>query len=261
MIEPDTDDLTARPWEYPGRAPATSGLLLGGSFLPLTPPPDGDWGAAHVPGVGTLDQAFLLAGGPPIAQRTLVLAVGSNASPAVMRRKFAVLGVDAVVPFVAARVEGLAVGHSAHVSRTGFVAATGFREPGAVTDTFASWLDAEQLACLDATEPNYAPLDLPASELAVHLHGGGAADRVRVYDSHWGALGQPGVGPRPLADQETLYAWLARECEPWRSLVAPEPDDVRATMRRLAGDVAVLEAVRDAWAGQGWAHPTGLAPR
>lgn len=182
----DEDDLTARPWEYPGRSAKHSGLMLGPSFVPLTPPPNDDWGAALVDGAGTLDRALALAGGPPIAQRALVLAVGSNAAPAVMRREFASLIVDAVVPFVAVTVEGFGVGHSAHVSRTGFIAATGYRAPGEVTATFASWLDEEQLACLDATEPNYRRHRLSARHLPVRLDGGSTAAQVHLYDSVWG---------------------------------------------------------------------------
>lgn len=119
----------------------------------------------------------------------------------------AALGVDAVVPFVAVTVAGLRVGHSAHVSRTGFIAATGFRSSTAKSATFASWLDEEQLACLDASEPNYVrqPLDLPAT-----LDSGRPASDLWVYDSIWGVLGHPDDGPpgrrrpAPRGDAERL---------------------------------------------------------
>lgn len=270
------DDLTARPWEYPGRSATCTGLLLGGEYVPVQAPADGDWGAARlvdrarfgadgrvVGAAGdTLDAGLAAAGVAPVAQRTLVLAVGSNASPSVMRRKFAALGVAPVLPFIAATAEGLAVGHSAHVSLPGFVAATGFRRAGAQTTTFAALLDAPQLDCLDAAEPNYERRLLSRDDVPVTLDGGSLARHVQLYDSRWGALGPPaGSGlpsPRTLLPQDDLYGWLAQHCPPWCGLVRPGPDH-RATMGRLAADRGLREAVRDAWAELGWSRPTGLA--
>ncbi len=66
-----------------------------------------------------LDSLLQAAGGPPTAARTPVLAVGSNASPAQVRRKMANAGLATQVPITAVRVRGLTVGVSAHVSRPG----------------------------------------------------------------------------------------------------------------------------------------------
>ncbi|NYE00723.1 hypothetical protein BJY21_001907 [Kineosphaera limosa] len=239
------DDLAARPWQYPGVPAEGTGVLLGDRFMRLPGSP-GD----------ALDELLQAARVAPVAQRTLVLAVGSNASPGVMRRKFAALGVAPVVPFLAVEVEGFAVGHSAHVSRPGFIAATGFRCPGTTTSTFASLLDDDQLACLDATEPNYLRRTLTRAELPVTLAGGTRPEQVSLYDSRWGVLGD--ATPEPLLPQEERYAWLATHCPPWRRLVPPEAD-LRATMIRLASDETLREAVRDAWAAKGWSHPSGLA--
>lgn len=279
MSAPDkADDLVARPWEYPGRPAAFSGLLLGGAYVPLQAPDDGDWGTARLarPGrsgadgqvVGdagdTLDDVLAASGSAPVRQRTLVLAVGSNASPAVMRRKFAALGVAPVVPFVAVAAEGLAVGHSAHVSLSGFVAATGFRQAGVCTPTFVSLLEPTQLDCLDVTEPNYERRLLTCDEVPVTLDGDALAPQIQLYDSRWGVLSAPAGSqlrsPRTLLPQDDLYSWLVEHCPPWRSLVEPGSDH-RATMGRLAADRRLREAVRDAWREQGWSRCSGLAGR
>lgn len=263
------EDLAVTPWTYPGRSAEGSGVLLGQSYVALTAPADGDWGAARLRGTArfgtdggvvgragaTLDEALHAAGVASVPQRTLVLAVGSNAAPGVMRRKFAALGTAPVLPFLAVHVRGFAIGHSAHVSLPGFIAATGFRRAGATTDTFASLLDDDQLACLDATEPNYVRRALGGA-LPVTSQGGARCAQIHFYDSRWGVLGR--LAPEPLLPQEELSRRLAAHCPPWRRLLGPHTGP-RARMLRLAGDRALREAVRDAWAQCGWRHPSGLA--
>ena len=116
------------------------------------------------------------AGAAPLAERTLVVAVGSNASPDVMRCKFARAGVDATVPFVRVRLGGIAVGHSAHVSLAGYVAAAPYHAPGATATFTASLLDDDQLECLDETERTYTRL--PVDPAAGGPVGAGVAVRV-----------------------------------------------------------------------------------
>ncbi|MRT45033.1 hypothetical protein FGX00_04205, partial [Xylella fastidiosa subsp. multiplex] len=84
--------------------------------------------------------------------RVPVLAVGSNACPGQLRHKMRQSGIASPVPMVRARVTGLDVGVSAHVSRLGYVSASPVESPGAVRELFITWLDAEQLAVIDASE-------------------------------------------------------------------------------------------------------------
>jgi len=108
QVDLNADDLATRPWEYPGKAPEHSGLLAGGSYRQM----------AIKPGLDG---------------RQLVVAVGSNASPAVMRRKLSRRGVSTVIPFVTAEADGIGAAHSAHVSKAGYVAAAPFPVPGRKT--------------------------------------------------------------------------------------------------------------------------------
>ena len=79
-------DPIGNPLGYPGRLPEESGLLDGDRFLPLRPDASagGGW---RLTGGEPLDDALRRRGRPALADRHPVLAVGSNGSPAQMRRK------------------------------------------------------------------------------------------------------------------------------------------------------------------------------
>lgn len=123
--------------------------------------------------------------------RTPVAAVGSNAAPAVLARKLAALGSGwvAMEPRVLPEVQ---VGHSAHVSVHGYVPAAPYVGRGTAL-AVVGWFDDEQLALLDATEPNYVRLRLDAG--------------VDVYASRWGVVAVDGV-PVPLTGQARLLELL-----------------------------------------------------
>src|SRR5690242_19265994 len=114
------------PLLYPGAWPAESGLLHGDRMLPLERLVYDD--------------------------RVPVLTVGSNASPAQLRHKMTESGIGAPVPMVRARVRGIEVGVSAHVSRAGYVSASPVKAPWAARGLFVIWLDAPQLSVIDASE-------------------------------------------------------------------------------------------------------------
>ncbi len=104
-----------RPLLYPGAWPARSGLLSGDRMLPLDRLVHDD--------------------------RVPVLAIGSNACPGQLRHKMTEFGVDAPIPMVKARVTGVDVGVSAHVSRMGYVSASPVAAADAVRALFVIWLD------------------------------------------------------------------------------------------------------------------------
>jgi hypothetical protein len=155
------------PLSYPGLIPPHSYLLLGPGRL----------------------RKLRLA--DPPAGRHAVLALGSNASPAQLIRKFAVGGVSQVVPVVAASVAGLCVLPSAHLNPAGYVPwSIASAEDSAVsTAVFVTFLDDAQLTRMDETEPNYVRVVLAASRHQVRLDGGATplAD-CSIYESKHGVI-------------------------------------------------------------------------
>jgi hypothetical protein len=221
------DVTRARPaLEYPGAPASGTGLLDGDRF----------WIGRDA---GRLDG------------RSLVLAIGSNAAPAVLAGKLHRAGVTDPVPFVRAEVHGVAVGHSAHVSRGGYVPAAPYAAD-VVTETWAQWLTDEQRAAVDATEPNYTRVELAAADYPIRLEDGRRVATYGIYASRWGVLAAGGV-PLRLGTQAELHARLAvdgpSELVPW--------GDAESAMRALA-DADVRERVRDWFAAAGWALDAGL---
>ncbi|MGD8201280.1 hypothetical protein ACQE98_11510 [Ornithinimicrobium sp. W1679] len=183
--------------------------------------------------------------------RTPVLAVGSNAAPTVLRAKLAEL-LGTGVPIALATVEGLHVGHSAHVSARGYVAAAPVRGApvgAAGPRTFTvCWFDDAQLARVDASEPNYRRVTLPEDVSCRPVVGSGSTGvcdgsvgssgsvGAQVYASVHGVLGEGGR-PLGLRRQEDVLAWLADRLGPG---LRSELDHARLV------DPAVRERVRDA---------------
>lgn len=142
--------------------------------------------------------------------RVPVVAVGSNASPTVLARKLGALLREGL-PVSVARVDGLVVGHSAHVSAGGYVAAAPARGTGTRRVT-VGWFDEGQLAALDATEPNYRRVELPEGMECRAAAGSGegeAVPGVQVYASVHGVVGERGA-PLPLGAQGAVLAWISR---------------------------------------------------
>jgi hypothetical protein len=248
------DDLAACPWAYPGTAATCSGLLEGGRF---TPRPACD----------------LLAGA---ASRTLVVAVGSNASPAVMHRKLARHGVSGPVPLVAAKLTGCAVGHSAHVSVPGFVPAAPYLRADACTPVYATLLDRPQLRCVDASEPSYVRRRVARGRCVLELDGGTRPASFALYDGRWGVLAPPDQAPVPFGSQQALHALLRLHWPLYEELLdrgrddgtahagtgGDADDDLAAAQRvigALAADEALRTRVREAFAATGWTRDSGLA--
>lgn len=146
-----------------------------------------------------------------LSGRTPVVAVGSNASPAVLAAKLRGVSGDRRPPLTRVRVPGIAVGHSAHIAARGYVPAAPFRREGAVLDTVAAWLTDVEVAALDTTEPNYRRLrlaDHPVDGLSF------ATDDISLYVSRHGLLGEPGSStPVAFTAQADIVAWLRAHLE------------------------------------------------
>jgi len=201
------------------------------------------------------DQGFRAAdiGEPAPGQRTAVLASGSNASPEVVRDKLGPTlgaGADAHVVFTAVLVPGLGVGHSAHVSRPGYVAAAPYRQrdsrPAAALTFALAWFTPAQLARIDETEPQYRRLPLPV-DLPARVRPGAAPVReVQLYVSRHGVLAQD-EEPVTLRSQEELFTWLSVRLRCLRG----------RTLRDFV-DAELREKVRLELAGGGWSVPSLL---
>ncbi|MEU1511212.1 hypothetical protein ABZ490_03475 [Streptomyces sp. NPDC005811] len=200
------------PLGYPGVWPPESGLLAGDLLLPLDR-------LTH-PG------------------RSPVLAVGSNASPGQLRYKMAVLGITSPIPMVRTRVTGIDVGVSAHVSRLGYMSASPVDAPGAARELFVIWLDDEQLAAVDATEPNYDRVALPAPRFRVELENGEPLDGVFSYVNRHGVLDNGRGSPRSHPGQRPLITELLAASTALRRLFGATPEEFVA---RARSDVRLCE--------------------
>jgi hypothetical protein len=201
------------PLRYPGVWPADSALLDGDRLVPLLR--DRWWYEDRAP----------------------VLAVGSNASPGQLRHKMAEFGITSPIPMVRTRVTGVDVGVSAHVSRMGYVSASPFHAPDAVRELFVIWLDAEQLAVIDASEGvpllngNYGRAWLPAPEVRVELPGGVTLPGVHSYVNRHGVLHDGTGAARTHPGQRELLTELLVGSARLRELFGVTPEEFVARAR------------------------------
>ena len=226
------------PWLYPGTPVPHSGLLIDGEFLDLDAARDRAGRHLEVDG------------------RAVVVAVGSNASPAAMQRKLSRARVSTVVPFLKASVVGIGVGHSAHFSRPGYVPAAPFVAPASATSVVVSLLDREQLAALDDTEPNYERLSLSSAECGLQLDTGEASDTFDIYVSRWGVVRSEGDEPLPVSSQPDVFAHLRRRSSAFARFSAT--DDLETVMRRLAEAAQHREELAAALVAEALVAESGL---
>lgn len=242
------------PLSYPGRPVPWPALLRDDGLLALEPGPGpvGRWRAGA--GGGELDAVLRASGAVPVADRVPVVAVGSNASPAQVRHKLSAAGLPVVVPMVPVLVDGVGAGVSAHISAPGYVGAAPFAGP--VRSALAvSWLDADQLAAVDATEPNYRRVALTPQHFPVTLPGGAALSGAWLYVGRHGVLTLDGGGPRSCGDQRTLLRDLLAGSGRLRALLGPGP---REWVTRAAADPAVRAVGAGLFADLGWVLRTDL---
>ncbi|MEV0616999.1 hypothetical protein AB0I81_27025 [Nonomuraea sp. NPDC050404] len=203
------DDPMTCPLTYPGRVPPGSGMLVDDAYVPMS---DGQAFAAVLAAEGCA----------PLDARHRVVAVGSNAAPSQLRRKFLNHRVRPIVPMTLAEVRGIAPGVSAHVSKWGYVPAAPIETPGESSRLFVLWLDEHQLGALDLTEPNYRrrPLADP-----VTLESGTSLPPPFVYEGRHGCLAGPDGQGRRLTPQRTLIQSLLDDSPALRHLCGNTPED------------------------------------
>jgi hypothetical protein len=213
------DDLTVRPMTYPGRPVAGSGVLVRDVYMGRTE-------------ISDIDRVLHDLGQPGLARRHPVVAVGSNACAAVMRRKLEGAGVDVCVAFLHGEVDTIAVGHSAHRSVAGFVPAAPFRREGPPWQAVVTMLTADQLVAVDRTEPNYRRVTVPCDLGELGLV---SAD---VYVSLGGVIAPPGEDPLPLLPQVQLRDDLRLRCPDFAHTEPPSAAKTLAAVLAEGGWVA-----------------------
>jgi hypothetical protein len=236
-----TRDPIAHPLAYPGRLPPESGLLDGDRFLAFSS--EG----------GSPEELLRRRGLHGLADRRPVLAVGSNGSPAQVRRKLVTAGAGVVVPMTYVTARGIVSGVSAHVSLYGYVPAAPVLAPGTEGRFVVLWLDPEQLTVVDATEPNYHRVPLPPE---VGLDG----PRADVYAGRHGCLIDRHGTPYRLTGQIELIAALLADLPGLARLTGADgPAEFAA---RVGGDLALRDRVRALWRREGRVlDQAGLGPR
>jgi hypothetical protein len=199
-------DLRAEPWRYPG------------PFLPFSCLQDGD---CLIPLQFGMPAEF--------ADHHWVVAIGSNASADVMRRKFERQGVSARMLHLVARLDGLALGHSAHVGVSGYLAAAVSPDPAATLDVVVSALTTEQLQCLDNTERNYDRGTVHTGRLHLDIPVQ-LPERAHIYLTKWGVIADEDNEPLPFGPQRSAFQRLTG----WGILPAPVSGDIQHITRTLA---------------------------
>ena len=237
----------ARAKRYPYAAPARSFVLVGGREYALPEGEGGRLGLDHArardPATGRelplRDLGASDLDDDSLAARIPVLAYGANRSPEALERKRAMPGFppDSAILVVRARLHGLDVVYSAHLSPYGSVGATLQRSPGTVADAAVILLTQPQLTALGGTEPNYTLEEL--SEVDVELEGGERLARVRSYVSRHGCLA--------IAGHQVALAEIAATGR--RLEVLTQPEALAAVAVRLGHrgelDEFILENVAD----------------
>ena len=249
-------DPIAEPLTYPGAAPDGQAVLVKDTNVlrinPSRSAPLGEW---HVKVSGTadrpLDEVLLECDAAPMASRIPVLAVGSNAAPAQVRRKLATPDRPIMVPITAVKVCGLSVGVSAHVSKAGYIPATPVPDPSAKSRMWVTWLTAEELAAMDKTEPNYDRMHVP-STCSVELISGQAVAGCWLYVSRHGFLTEGSGKPRKLIDQPDLISRLLVDIPVLTTLAGSSPKEwVNRTK-----DAGVRDEIRDLFRSAGITQTT-----
>ncbi|QLJ01858.1 hypothetical protein HZZ00_13025 [Streptomyces sp. NEAU-sy36] len=224
------------PLTYPGAWPAASGVLHGDRWLPP-------------------DRLVY-------ADRSPLLAVGSNACPGQLRHKLAEFGLgSSTVPMVRATVTGVRVGVSAHVSRMGYVSASPVESPGEAVGLFVLWLDRRQLDVIDAGEGaplpagNFRRAWLPAPDVRVELADGVALPGVHAYVNRRGVLRDGTGAPRAHPGQRPLLTELLGACAELRELFGATPEEFSA---RARGDAGLCARGTRLFAERDWVMASGL---
>ncbi|MCQ4045343.1 hypothetical protein ACFOSC_04005 [Streptantibioticus rubrisoli] len=242
-----------QPLRYPGGRVSEPALLHRDKLLPLRPlaGPLGGW---QVDGSGRqLDEFLTELDLPPTGKRVPVMAVGSNGSPGQMRHKLTSTGLTATVPMVPVRVTGIAVGVSAHVSVHGYVSASPYLDGARESTLVTSWLDADQLRAIDASEAlNFRRVKITCDRFPMRLASGTPLPVAYLYANIHGVLALDGRTPHPTTDQHTLLTELLAASPQLHELLGPTP---QSWVQRAAATPQARTQATQLFKSQGWTLP------
>jgi len=239
------------PLTYPGMVVERSYLLVESWLYDLEPTravPLSQWtvkadgGPLSLGDDDDLDTVLLAAGAAPTAQRSPVVAVGSNAAPAQLAYKYRGGDQRSVIPITRALVSNLAVAHSAHISKPGYVPLIPvLAENNQPASLHILWLDVDQVRRMDETEPNYTRILVGPSAATAVLESGVELPSFALYRGRWGALcSEPGAAPLRATSQARVFALLS--ALDWFLALVPE---LREGAEQAAGALAHDERRRE----------------
>lgn len=237
-----------QPLRYPGTWPADSTLVLADAEWPIEAvagKPVGEYVVHRPTGAATLDDALAELGAAPIAERSPVLAIGSNASGAQLRHKARAGGFRLVIPQVLAQITGLSITYASFFTAFGYVPATYTLAPGARRRLFVQFLDARELAAVDASEkPHYDRVPLWPGDVEVRLPSGEPLPRVTAYLAEGGYLAVDGR-PLPLGTQREILDLIRTASPELTELLGPSAETAaeRARHHARAFRLEVTEAM------------------
>ncbi|MEN8585384.1 hypothetical protein ABFP37_22075 [Burkholderia sp. RS01] len=250
------------PLQYPWSPPEASGVMHGGDFISLQLAADLPLGQSTLLDgeddslSSCLSEALAEANAEPLDSRSPVVSIGSNSSPDVLRRKFARFRhpVSGILPLVRAQLHHVAVGHSAHVSKAGYIAAAPYSRRGRRSTVWVAWLDECQLMALDETEPNYQRIELNGEDCPLVLDNGERPESFSLFASSWGVLTDGRGEKLPFLDQPALFRHLAA------SVTAEDLQDGKSVFdgppARVVGQLAMPSVQARA---KEWFRAAGLA--
>ena len=249
------------PLSYPGRLVTSNCLLLRSWLyvLPATPGlPVADWKLQHDGGplpmaADRLGAALSAAGAPPMARRSPVVAVGSDAAPGQLGYKYRCHSYHNIIPITHVMTSNVVPAHSAHVSRAGYIPFIPvFTESAQRTRLNVLWLDDEQLRRMDDTEPNYTRVIIESPAVGAQLDSGQPLESFALYRGRWGALcTEPGASPMMATSQAEVYAFLSTR-QWFRSIVPELRDGPESAAAALAHDETRRNQIRHELARRGF---------
>lgn len=214
----DPNDSPARnPTAYPGDIPDHSYLLYGERYVRIETSPDRRLPKALVheltsdivgeAGHGRclpLNFVLLRLNAATMNQRVPVLSVGSNAAPAQLALKFRSREVNAVVPVIRARVQGLGIAYSAHLNAHGYLPAAPVGTDGEPLNALIAFLDDEQLNAVDDSEPNYTRVGISRATYPVVLDSGEEIERCCLHRGRHGIVESAAAAFGPFFDPTAM---------------------------------------------------------
>ncbi len=257
------------PLSYPGKLVTSNCLLLGSWLYVLQPAPGlplADWkvqrdgGPLPITDAPHLGAVLSAAGALPMARRSPVLAVGSNAAPGQLAYKYHGYAHHNIIPITHVMTSKLAAAHSAHVGRAGYIPFIPIFSDGAGrTRLNVLWLDDEQLRRMDDTEQNYTRVTIASSAVRTQLDSGLPLELFDLYRGRWGALcSEPGALPMMATSQAGVYSFLSTH-HWFRSIVPELRDGPQSAAAALARDEVRRWQIRRELASRGFVSTDRLS--